>query len=298
MGRDATRPHRALFELVGLRCIAAHFNTPTGSHGVARTLMPDSDSPRFLGLITARGGSKRVPRKNLLPVAGKPLLAWTVEAATSARRLDRLVLSTDDSEIAAIGRQYGADVPFERPAQLASDTASGHDVIVHALAALAEHGDHYDYVVVLQPTSPLRTAHFRDPYGPEVHFASESFVDEMAFATETDPLEFRLARVTDERDAAVLVGLQCPVHRFPEVPVLDLDVHRPVRLGFPVPAEDVDGIARVGVREMQVFDVKGRVDVVDGKVPFGGKIFLLAGGVLLTGAGSYFLGWFLSPGSF
>lgn len=121
--------------------------------------MADPDPPRFLGLITARGGSKRLPGKNLLPIAGKPLLAWTIEAALSARRLDRLVLSTDDERIAATGRDYGAEVPFIRPAALASDTASGHDVVVHALTTLAERGEHYDYVVVLQPTSPLRSAH-------------------------------------------------------------------------------------------------------------------------------------------
>jgi CMP-N-acetylneuraminic acid synthetase len=117
-----------------------------------------SDHPRFLGLILARGGSKRVPRKNVLPMAGKPLLTWTVEAARAARRLDRVVLSTDDAEIAAVGRECGAEVPFMRPAQLATDTASGLDVVLHALRTLAAGGQHYDYVVILQPTSPLRSA--------------------------------------------------------------------------------------------------------------------------------------------
>jgi CMP-N,N'-diacetyllegionaminic acid synthase len=112
---------------------------------------------RFLGLIPARGGSKRLPRKNLLPLAGKPLLAWTIEAALAARHLDRVVLSTDDAEIAALGQRYGADVPFTRPASLAGDTATAHSVTVHALQTLAAAGDHYDYVVLLQPTSPLRT---------------------------------------------------------------------------------------------------------------------------------------------
>lgn len=112
---------------------------------------------RFLGLIPARGGSKRIPRKNLVPVAGKPLLAWTIDAARASRRLDRLVLSTDDEEIAALGRHCGADVPFLRPARLASDTATGHEVVVHAVQTLAAQGEQFDYVVVLQPTSPLRS---------------------------------------------------------------------------------------------------------------------------------------------
>ena len=119
--------------------------------------MTDTPSPTFLGLIPARGGSKRVPRKNLVPIAGRPLLAWTIDAALAAHRLDRVILSTDDEEIAALGRDCGADVPFMRPAQLADDSASGQDVIVHALQTLAERGERFDYVVVLQPTSPLRS---------------------------------------------------------------------------------------------------------------------------------------------
>ena len=118
--------------------------------------MLDTPPPIILGLIPARGGSKRVPRKNLVPVAGKPLLTWTIEAGRAASRLDRLILSTDDEEIATLGRDLGVDVPFMRPSQLAGDTASGHDVIVHAVQTLAERGERFDYVVVLQPTSPLR----------------------------------------------------------------------------------------------------------------------------------------------
>lgn len=114
--------------------------------------------PSFLGLIPARGGSMRLPRKNLLPLAGKPLLARTVEAARNARYLDRVVLSTDNLEIAAIGREFGADVPFLRPVKLASDTASTVDVALHALRSLQAQGEHYDFVVILQPTSPLRSS--------------------------------------------------------------------------------------------------------------------------------------------
>lgn len=115
-------------------------------------------APAILGLIPARGGSKRLPRKNVQMLAGKPLLAWTVDAARAARHLDRVILSTDDEEIAAIGRQHDAEVPFMRPAELASDTASSLDVVLHALRTLQDRGEHYDYVVILQPTSPLRTA--------------------------------------------------------------------------------------------------------------------------------------------
>ena len=92
--------------------------------------------PNFVALIPARGGSKRMPRKNLLPLAGKPLLACTVEAANSARHINRVILSTNDAEIAAAGRASGAEVPFVRPAGLAGDSASTLDVMLHALCLL------------------------------------------------------------------------------------------------------------------------------------------------------------------
>jgi N-acylneuraminate cytidylyltransferase len=108
-----------------------------------------------LGIIPARGGSKGVPRKNVRVLAGKPLLQWTVEAARAARSIDRLILSTDDDEIAELGTSLGVDVPFRRSASASSDVASAADVVVHALASV---GERYDYLVYLQPTSPLREA--------------------------------------------------------------------------------------------------------------------------------------------
>lgn len=111
---------------------------------------------RLLGLVPARGGSKGIPRKNLAPLGGKPLLAWTVEAARASGCLDRLVVSTDDEEIAEAGRRLGAEVPFRRPAALADDAAPALGVIRHALQALTETGWQADAVLYLQPTSPFR----------------------------------------------------------------------------------------------------------------------------------------------
>ena len=108
----------------------------------------------ILGLIPARGGSKGIPRKNVLPIAGKPLIAWTIEAALAARALDRVVVTTDDAEIAEIAVAHGADVPFLRPAELARDKTPGIDPVLHALDMLPG----FEVVVLLQPTSPLRTA--------------------------------------------------------------------------------------------------------------------------------------------
>ncbi|HSI10806.1 MAG TPA: acylneuraminate cytidylyltransferase family protein [Chthoniobacter sp.] len=108
-------------------------------------------------LIPARGGSKSIPRKNIVPVGGKPLIAWTIEAALSSKLLDRVCVSTDDEEIAAVARQYGAEVPFMRPAELASDEAGSLGVALHALDWMAAHDGEPDYLLLLQPTSPLRT---------------------------------------------------------------------------------------------------------------------------------------------
>tara|TARA_R110002095_G_scaffold103660_1_gene90858 strand:+ start:13129 stop:13857 length:729 start_codon:yes stop_codon:yes gene_type:complete len=112
-----------------------------------------------VGLITARGGSKGVPRKNIQMLAGKPLIAWTIEAALQSQELDRVIVSTDDREIASISRRYGAEVPFMRPLELALDGSSHVDVVLHAIDWLVEH-EQYDteYVTMLQPTSPFRIA--------------------------------------------------------------------------------------------------------------------------------------------
>ena len=106
----------------------------------------------LVAVVPARGGSRGVPRKNVRPLAGKPLIAWTIETALAAPSIDRVVVSTEDEEIAEVARRCGADVPFLRPPAMASDTSPGIDAILHALDNLAA----YDDVLVLQPTSPLR----------------------------------------------------------------------------------------------------------------------------------------------
>jgi CMP-N,N'-diacetyllegionaminic acid synthase len=109
---------------------------------------------KVLALIPARGGSKGVPRKNILPIFGKPLIQWTIDSARASRYVDRLILSSDDDEIMAVAAAGGCDTPFKRDASLAGDTASSIDVLVDAL----ERVPGYDIVVLLQPTSPLRSA--------------------------------------------------------------------------------------------------------------------------------------------
>jgi len=114
---------------------------------------------RVLGIITARGGSKGVAGKNLKLLAGKPLLAYTIDAANHCAALDRVILSTEDETIAAAGRAMGCEVPFTRPAELSRDDTPHLPVIQHAAAWMRDHANYTcDAVMVLQPTSPLRTS--------------------------------------------------------------------------------------------------------------------------------------------
>jgi len=112
---------------------------------------------RTVGIIPARGGSKGLPRKNIRLLSGRPLLAWTADAA-KASTLARVILTTDDAEIAEVGRAAGLEVPFMRPAELALDTTPTLPVLQHAVGCLEAAGDRYDAIVLLEPTSPLRTS--------------------------------------------------------------------------------------------------------------------------------------------
>lgn len=113
---------------------------------------------RVLGIVTARGGSKGVPRKNIRMLGGKPLIAWTADAARAASRLARTVVSTEDEEIAKVAREVGLEVPVMRPVELAQDTTPSLPVVQHMVRALEEMGDRYDAICLLQPTSPFRRA--------------------------------------------------------------------------------------------------------------------------------------------
>lgn len=105
----------------------------------------------FLVIIPARGGSKRLPRKNVLDLAGKPLIAWSIEAGLKSKYIDKVVVSSDDEEILNISKLYGAET-IKRPNELASDAATTFDAIRHTINNIEK----YDYIVLLQPTSPLR----------------------------------------------------------------------------------------------------------------------------------------------
>jgi len=111
----------------------------------------------FLAIIPARGGSKRLPHKNILDLNGKPLIVYSIEAGLRSKYVDKVIVSSDDDEILTMSNLYGADT-IKRPNELASDTATSFDAIKHTI----KNSDKYDYVILLQPTSPLRTANHID----------------------------------------------------------------------------------------------------------------------------------------
>lgn len=114
---------------------------------------------KFLAIIPARGGSKRLPKKNILDLAGKPLIAWTIESALKCPYLDEVMVTTDDEKIAKVSANFGANVPFIRPSALATDESTSFDAIKHSIEFYKNKlKNEFDFIVLLQPTSPLRDA--------------------------------------------------------------------------------------------------------------------------------------------
>lgn len=130
------------------------------------------DGKKVIALIPARGGSKRLPRKNVLPLNGKPLIAWSIDAANNCPYIDKVLVSTDDQEIADVALQFGAEVPELRPEHLASDTAKTESVLIYTLEKFGK-GD--EILVLLQPTSPLRTTQ-------HINEALELFIEKQALS--------------------------------------------------------------------------------------------------------------------
>ncbi len=167
---------------------------------------------KVLGVITARGGSKGIPGKNLRPLAGKPLLHYTIDAARASAALDRLVLSTDDEAIAGAARAAGCEVPFLRPAALARDETPHLPVMQHVVRWLDEHdGYRPDAVMILQPTSPLRRA---EDITASIALLERTGADSVLSVSEVPAHvhPMRTLRLDDE-DRAVLFVTGDPVRR-------------------------------------------------------------------------------------
>jgi CMP-N,N'-diacetyllegionaminic acid synthase len=168
----------------------------------------------ILGVITARAGSKGIPGKNTRLLAGKPLIAHTIDAARASRAFDRLIVSTDDEQAAAIARAHGCEVPFIRPASLAADDTPHLPVMQHALTWLREH-DAYepDWVMILLPTSPLRQpSHIRGAIDLAARSGADSVVSVDELPAHYNPM--RVVTVDDNGWARLFVGGE-PVKRRP-----------------------------------------------------------------------------------
>jgi CMP-N-acetylneuraminic acid synthetase len=167
---------------------------------------------KVLGIITARGGSKGIPGKNLKPLGGRALLAYTVDAARDSGALDRVIVSTEDSAIADAARALGCEVPFMRPAELSRDETPHLPVIQHATEWMREHAGYQpDAVMILQPTSPLRSA---DDIAAVARLLESSGADSVVSVTEVTahahPMRMLLV---DNRGDAVLFATGEPVRR-------------------------------------------------------------------------------------
>ena len=183
--------------------------------------MSSRGQARVLGVITARGGSKGLPQKNIRPLAGRPLIAHTIHAALKSSLLDRTVVSTDDPQIAEVARQYGAEAPFLRPPELAGDEASVYPALAHAVRWLEEQNSYRpDYVMLLQPTSPLRTVEDIDN---SVTIALENDADGVVSLCETKQHPYQAKQVTGDGRIEDFIPLERVYYRRQNVP----PVHAP-----------------------------------------------------------------------
>jgi CMP-N,N'-diacetyllegionaminic acid synthase len=159
----------------------------------------------IVAVIPARGGSKGIPRKNLVRIAGRSLIAYTIEAARNAASVDRVLISTDDNEIADVARELGAEVPFLRPPELADDKAPMLGVLRHALAWLESQGVAVEAVVLLQPTSPLRTAcHVEEAIALFRSAPASSIISVVEVPHQFNPVS--LMKLTDQGTLAPFLG--------------------------------------------------------------------------------------------
>jgi len=159
-----------------------------------------------MALVPARGGSKGIPRKNLSPLAGKPLIAWSIEEALASVGVERVVVTTDDREIAEVSRHYGAHTPFLRPAELAQDDTPTIDAVLHAVEWLEEHeGYTPDYVLLLQVTSPMRIA---DDIDEVVSLAADKKADTVVSLTLTHSHPYWMMSLDEEQRLSTFMGFE------------------------------------------------------------------------------------------
>lgn len=166
---------------------------------------------RILGIIPARGGSKSIPRKNIKDLGGKPLIAWTIEAAKASGVFERIILTTDDSEIAEVGKKWGIEVPFLRPKELAEDKTPTLPVLQHAVSWLKENEGYLpDAVMLLQPTAPFRQArHIKCAIDLFITSGADSVVSVVEIPGHFSPYW----AVVEEADGRAKLFLGDPIHK-------------------------------------------------------------------------------------
>lgn len=166
---------------------------------------------KVLGIITARGGSKGVPGKNIRVLGGKPLIAWTIEAGKTSSHIDRLILSSDDEAIIKVAIQHGCEVPFKREAHLAADNTPSIDVVLDAL----RHCPGYDWIVLLQPTSPLRSAADIDGC---IHLCVEKAVNSCVSVSEAEESPYWMFRLDSQNAMQPLFPSEQIISRRQDLP--------------------------------------------------------------------------------
>jgi len=154
-------------------------------------------------VVPARGGSKGIPRKNLKLLAGRPLIAYAIETGLKARLVDRVIVSTDDAEIAAVAREWGAAAPFLRPASLAQDDTPTAPMLQHAVRWMEEQGERIDLVVLLQPTSPFRRPEHVDQ---AIQLLRESGASSAVSVCEVEHSPHWMYRLADQRLEPLMPG--------------------------------------------------------------------------------------------
>lgn len=175
--------------------------------------------PYVVAMVFARGGSKGVPRKNLRLLAGKPLIAHAIQSALASDVIDRVIVSTDDVEIASVARQYGADVPFMRPAELAGDNSPEWLAWQHALRELGENGNpEVDVFVCVPPTSPLRAVHDIDVCVQALQESDADIVITVK-AAERSPY-FNMVSLDESGHARLVIQPEGTLHRRQDAPVV------------------------------------------------------------------------------
>lgn len=166
----------------------------------------------ILAIIPARGGSKSIPRKNLRLLKGKPLLGWTIETAQNSQYIDRVILSSEDEEIINTAKKYGCEVPFVRPAELARDQTPGIDTVLHAITNI---NVMYDYVLLLQCTSPLRTTNDIDGC---LEFCIEAKANSCVSVAETIERPFWMYTIDNEQRLKQLIYSEKHLYQRQQLP--------------------------------------------------------------------------------